>query len=73
MQPRRWLSISQTMALANLRFVACLWHWRAVKVDPSDAWDGIVDTGFEVAIVNGQFDLFAHERQLAACARRVAA
>lgn len=45
MQPRRWFSDSQSLALAELRHVQCLWNWRRVVVDQAVQWDGVFDAG----------------------------
>jgi hypothetical protein len=46
MQPRRWFSPSQTLALCELRFIPALYDWRRVLVDCSAQWDGIADAGY---------------------------
>jgi len=47
MQPRRWFSASQTMAMTELRLTKCLWDWNPTHVaGPHVLWDGREDGGY---------------------------
>lgn len=56
-QPRRWFSKTQTIALARLRLIPCVWDWRIVVIDQSAQWEGIEDLGFLEGKAHRQLDL----------------
>lgn len=45
MRPRRWFSDSQSLALAELRHIQCVWDWKRSVVDEALYWDGVYDQG----------------------------
>ncbi|TJY55752.1 hypothetical protein E4T66_20440 [Sinimarinibacterium sp. CAU 1509] len=57
MQPRRWFSRTQTLALCELRHIASVWDWRRVVIDQRIEWDGVRDTGYLIE-GRGQLDMF---------------
>lgn len=47
MKPRRWFAASQTMAMSELRLIACIWHWNPTHVaGPHALWDNRPDGGY---------------------------
>lgn len=45
LKARKWFEPSQSMALANLRHIECLWDWKREVIDTRVQWEGVYDHG----------------------------